>query len=146
MLAVVNLPSLGQPRVGGGAAVKMPPVTLPMLEVVSVYVQPGPASWKPVISVEAAVVPIAPLLMTVWVPWLVIPAEPPKEPKPAAEASATALGEGVEGDGGVTPGVTTGTMGVAVSSKPRTASRSPPPPQAARVHRSKAAASGRRLH
>ena len=51
--------------------------------------QPGPASWKSVTSGEAAVVPIAPLLMTVLTPWLVMPAEPPKAPNGNAAPSAT---------------------------------------------------------
>src|ERR1700722_15385028 len=41
---------------------------------------PGPKSLNPVINVEAAVVPISPLI-TVFTPWLVIPALSPKPPK-----------------------------------------------------------------
>src|ERR1700738_5461820 len=46
---------------------------------------PGPASWNPVTRVETPVVAIFPLI-TVRVPWLVIPAPPPKPPKGAALA------------------------------------------------------------
>ena len=50
---------------------------------VSVY--PSPVlSWNPVIAVETAVDPISPPLMTVRIPWLVIPAPPPKPPNVAA--------------------------------------------------------------
>src|SRR3954463_12653058 len=69
----------------------MRPVTRPTFEVVSVYVQPGPASWKPVMAVETAVVPMLPL-MTVFRPWLVMPAEPPNAPMSADEPSTTGGG------------------------------------------------------
>jgi len=49
-------------------------------------------SWNPVTRVEAPVVPIFPLLMTVRIPWLVIPAAPPKAPKEAADPRLTGPG------------------------------------------------------
>src|SRR5207253_7897856 len=72
----------------------MRPLTVPTFSGVSVYVQPGPASWKPVTAVETAVVPMLPLL-TVFKPWFVTPAEPPNEPNAEAEPSAT------DGEGGI---------------------------------------------
>src|SRR4029077_7097459 len=77
---VVAVPSDGHPTVGGGAAVYIFPLTVPTLLPVSVYVQPGPASWNPVTKVEAAVVPRSPFT-TVLIPWFVAPALPPKDPK-----------------------------------------------------------------
>src|SRR3954463_12248178 len=74
--------------VGGGGAVSMRPLTTPTFSGVSVYVQPGLASWKPVTAVDTAVVPMLPL-MIVFRPSLVIPAEPPNAPMSAAEPSAT---------------------------------------------------------
>ena len=56
---VVEVPSDGHPTVGGGGAVYMVPLTAPTLLPVSVYVHPAPASWKPVTTVEAPVVPIS---------------------------------------------------------------------------------------
>src|ERR1035438_7734685 len=87
MEAVVDVPSSGQlGALGGGAAVSMTPFTCPMLSGVCVYVHGHTAptigrlvSWNPVIKVETPVVPIFPLT-TVLVPWLVIPAAPPKPP------------------------------------------------------------------
>jgi len=70
-----------------GGAVSITPFTCPTFSVVSVYVHGHTTptigrvvSWNPVISVEAPVVAIPPLLITVWIPWLVIPAPPPSAP------------------------------------------------------------------
>ena len=73
------MPSVGHPTVGGGGAVSYISVHQSMLRGVSVYVHPGPASWNPVTKVEAPVVPMSPFI-TVLIPWLVIPAPPPKAP------------------------------------------------------------------
>src|ERR1039458_204622 len=90
MANVAAVPSSGQLTVGGGRPVSITPFTCPMLSGVSIYVHGHTAptigrvvSWNPVISVEAPVVPIFPLLMTVLIPMLVIPAEPPKPPNGA---------------------------------------------------------------
>src|SRR5580698_2686424 len=88
MAIVAAVPSSGQlGALGGGRSVSIVPFTCPMLSGVSVYVHGHTAptigrlvSWNPVISVEAAVVPISPLI-TVLIPMLVIPEEPPKPPK-----------------------------------------------------------------
>ena len=82
---VTAVPSVGHATVGGGGAVYIFPLTAPMLSGVSVYMHPGPGSWKPVTAVETAVVPIPPLLIIVRIPWLVIPAVPPKAPKVVAD-------------------------------------------------------------
>ena len=83
MEKVAAVPSSEHVPFGGGGAVSMFPFTIPMLLPVSVYVHPTPASWNPVTSVEAAVVPMSPLI-TVSIPWLVMPALPPKVPNVAA--------------------------------------------------------------
>ena len=84
---VCAVPSSAQLTVGGGGAVSITPFTCPTFSVVSVYVHGHTTptigrvvSWNPVISVEAPVVAIPPLLITVWIPWLVIPAPPPSAP------------------------------------------------------------------
>jgi hypothetical protein len=75
-------------------------------------------SWNPVIKVEAAVVPIetgwpAAPVITVEIPWLVIPALPPKPPKRAAAPRA--------GGGPASPGP----LWPAPPPKPRTGSPHP---------------------
>src|SRR5450631_1120254 len=91
MAEVLAVPSFGQPVVGDGGAVSIAPFTRPILPVVSVYVQPAPLSWKPVTTADPPVVPTFPLI-TVDVPWLVIPAELPKPPKTEAVPSGTGVG------------------------------------------------------
>jgi hypothetical protein len=58
---------------------------------VSVYVHPVPPSWNPVTTVDTPVVPMSPLI-SVLIPWFVIPAPPPNDPKVEATPRFGATG------------------------------------------------------